>query len=99
MLAKRWINRLRKKCPRTLQVGYRKHMQQPLSEMSHTHRDFFGSIAPPSLTRTPASTDKNCYNYVERGHFTYQCPLALSCLGNPTLTESNRRTLEDELTM
>jgi hypothetical protein len=30
--------------PRVLQVGYRKHKQQPLSEMSHTHRDFFGFV-------------------------------------------------------
>jgi hypothetical protein len=37
--------------PRALQVGYRKHMKQPLSEMSHTHRDFFGSIPPPSLEK------------------------------------------------
>jgi hypothetical protein len=37
--------------PIALQVGYRKHMQQPLSEMSHTHRDFFGFFAPPSLEK------------------------------------------------
>jgi hypothetical protein len=68
MLAKLWINGLRKKCPRTLQVGYRKHMQQPLSEMSHTHRDFFGFITPPSVRRTQASTVKKCYNNEDRVH-------------------------------
>jgi hypothetical protein len=29
-------------------------MQQPLSEMSYNHRDFFGFFAPPSLRRTPS---------------------------------------------
>jgi hypothetical protein len=38
--------------PRGLQVGYMKHMQQPLSEMSHTHGDFFGFVALPSYERT-----------------------------------------------
>jgi hypothetical protein len=28
--------------PRALQVGYRKHSEQPLSGKSQTHRDFFG---------------------------------------------------------
>jgi hypothetical protein len=60
--------------PRVLQVGYRKYMQQPLSEMSHTHRDFFGFVLLPSLRRTPASTDKKHYNYVEKCHITHQCP-------------------------
>jgi hypothetical protein len=57
-----------------------------LSEMSHTHRDFFGFVAPPSYGRTPASTDKKRYNCVERGHLTRQCPLALNRLGNSTPT-------------
>jgi hypothetical protein len=52
--------------PRTLQVGYRKYMQQPLSEMRHTHRDFYGFFAPPSYGWTQASANKKCYNYVER---------------------------------
>jgi hypothetical protein len=33
-----------------------------LSEMSHTHRDFFGFVPPPSYERTETSTDKKCYN-------------------------------------
>jgi hypothetical protein len=74
-------------------------MQQLLSEMGHTHRDFFGFIAPPSYGRTRASTNKKCYNYVERCHLTHQCSLALNYLVNPTLAESNKMTLEDELTM
>jgi hypothetical protein len=85
--------------PRVLQVGYRKHMQQPLSGMSHTHRIFFGFVLPPSYKRTQASTDKKCYNYEERGHLTHQCPLALNCLRNPTLAELSNMILEDESTM
>jgi hypothetical protein len=27
-------------------------MQHPLSEMSHTHRDFFGFVTPPSVRRS-----------------------------------------------
>jgi hypothetical protein len=38
--------------PRALQVEYSKHKQQPLSEMSHTHMDFFGFVTPPSLEMT-----------------------------------------------
>jgi hypothetical protein len=52
--------------PRALQVGYRKHIQQPLSEMSHAHRDFFGFVALSSCERTQASIDKKCSNYVKR---------------------------------
>jgi hypothetical protein len=48
--------------PRTLQVGYREHKQQPLSEMSHAHKDFFGFVPPSSLGRPQASTVKKCYN-------------------------------------
>jgi hypothetical protein len=44
------------------------HKEQPLSEMSHTYRDFFGFVPPPLLGRTQASTDKKCYNYVEDVH-------------------------------
>jgi hypothetical protein len=101
MLATLWVNGLRMKCdtPRALQVGYRKHIQQPLSEMSHTHRDFFGFVAPPSLRRTQASTDKKCYNCVQKGHLTCQCTLALNCLRNPTLDEISKTTLEDESAM
>jgi hypothetical protein len=40
--------------PRALQVRYRKHKQQLLSEMSYTHRDFFGFIALPSYGRIPS---------------------------------------------
>jgi hypothetical protein len=78
----------KKQCdaPRFLQFGYRKHMQQPLSEMSYTHRDFFDFVAPPSLGRTQASTDKKCYNYIERGHLTHQCPLELKHLGKHYLS-------------
>jgi hypothetical protein len=43
--------------PRALQVEYRKHIQQPLSEISHAHRDFFGFVAPPSCKRIQASID------------------------------------------
>jgi hypothetical protein len=93
--------RTKKECdtPRALQVGYKKHMQQPLSEMSHTHMDFFCFVAPPSVRRTQASTDKKCYNYIQKGHLTSQYPLALNCLRNPTLAEISKTTLEDELTM
>jgi hypothetical protein len=41
--------------------------------MSYTHRDFFGFVPPPSLGRTHASTDKKCYDYIERGHHASQC--------------------------
>jgi hypothetical protein len=58
-------------------------MEQPLNEMSHTHRDLFGFSPPPSMGRTQASTNKKCYNYIKRGYFTYQCRLALNCLGSP----------------
>jgi hypothetical protein len=47
---------------RDLQVGYSNHKQQPVSDMSHTHRDFSGFDASPSLRRTPAFTDKKGYN-------------------------------------
>jgi hypothetical protein len=50
--------------------GYMEHKEQHLSEMSHTHRDFFGFVPPPLLGRTQASTDKKCYNYVEDVHLT-----------------------------
>jgi hypothetical protein len=43
-------------------------MQQPLSEMSYNHRDFFGFVTPLSIGSTQASTNKKCYNYVEKGH-------------------------------
>jgi hypothetical protein len=56
--------------PRALQVGYKEHKEQPLSGMSHSHRDFFGFVAPPSLGRTQASIVKKCYNYVEEVHLT-----------------------------
>jgi hypothetical protein len=39
--------------PKAWQVWYSKHKQQPMSETSHTHRDFFGFDALPSLKRTP----------------------------------------------
>jgi hypothetical protein len=48
--------------PGTLQDGNSEHKQQPLSGMSHTHRDFFGFVPPPSSRRILASTDKKCYN-------------------------------------
>jgi hypothetical protein len=75
-------------------------MQQPLSEMIYTHRNFFGFVPPPSLRKKiQASANKKCYNYVEKGPLTHQCPLAMNCHGNPTLAESSRTTLEDESTM
>jgi hypothetical protein len=89
----------RRDTPRALQVGYRKHKEQLLSEMRHTHRDFFGFVPPPSFGSTQASTEKKCYNYVERGHFTHQCPLVPNCLGDSTLAESSQMMLEDELTV
>jgi hypothetical protein len=70
-----------------------------LSEKSHTQRDFFGFITPPSFGRTEASTDKDCYNYIEKGHVTHLCQVVLNCLGNTTLAESSRTMLEDESTM
>jgi hypothetical protein len=72
--------------PRVLQFGYRKHMQQPLSETSYTHRDLFGFVASSSLGRIQASIDKKCYNYIERDHLTHQCPLALKHLGKHYLS-------------
>jgi hypothetical protein len=69
-----------------------------MSEMSHTHRDFFGFVAPPSLRRTPAFTDKKCYNYLERGHLTRQYPLTLNCIRNSTPTESRKTMIEEEPT-
>jgi hypothetical protein len=91
----------KKQCdtPIALQDGYRKHKQQPLSEMSHNHRDFFGFVALPSYGRTQASTDKKCYNYIKKEHLTCQCSSVLNYLGNPTLAESSKTTLEDESTM
>jgi hypothetical protein len=67
MLARldKWTKKQRD-TPRVLQVGYRKHMQQPLSEMCYTHRDFFGFVTPLSIGSPQASTDKEYYNYVER---------------------------------
>jgi hypothetical protein len=44
--------RKQRDAPRAQQVGYSKHQQQPVSETSHTHRDFFGFDASPSLRRT-----------------------------------------------
>jgi hypothetical protein len=81
---------------RVLQVGYRKHMQQPLSVMSYTHRDFFGFVTPLSIGSPQASTEKEYYNCVERGHLTCQCPLAPNYLRNPTLTEISKMTLDEE---
>jgi hypothetical protein len=65
----------KKQCetPRAQQVGYSEHKQQPLTKMSHTHRDFFVSLSPPSFGRTQAPTYKKCYNYIERGHLISQC--------------------------
>jgi hypothetical protein len=74
-------------------------MQQPVSETSHTHRDFFGFVASPSFGRTPAFIDKKCYKYLQKGHLTRQYPLTLNCLRNPTLAEISKTTLEDESTM
>jgi hypothetical protein len=47
------------------------------------------------MRRTQASTDTKFYNCVQKCHFTYQCPLALNCLRNPTLVESSTMMLED----
>jgi hypothetical protein len=44
-----WTMKKQHDTPRALQVGYRKHMQQPMSEMSYTHRDSFGFVPPPSF--------------------------------------------------
>jgi hypothetical protein len=67
--------------------------------MSYNHKDFFGFVTPPSFRRTPAFIDKKCYNYLQGGHLTHQYPLTLNYLGNPTLVESSRVTLEEESTM
>jgi hypothetical protein len=85
--------------PRVLQFGNKKHMQQPLSEMSNTHWNFFGFVPPPSFGSTEAPTNKKCYNYEERGHLTCQWPLALNYLGNSTLAELSKTMLEDMSTM
>jgi hypothetical protein len=47
---------IKKQCdtPRALQVGYKKHKEQSLSEMSHTHRDYFDFVPPLSLKRIPS---------------------------------------------
>jgi hypothetical protein len=82
--------------PRVLQVGYRKHMQQPLSEMCYTHRDFFGFVTLLSIGSPQAYTNKEYYNCIERGHLTCQCSLAPNCLRNPTLAEISKMTLEEE---
>jgi hypothetical protein len=60
--------------PIALQVGYKEHQEQPLSGRSHTRRDLFGFVPPPSLRRTQASTDQKYYNCVEIGHLTHLCP-------------------------
>jgi hypothetical protein len=74
-------------------------MQQPLSEMSYTHRNSFGFVPPHSFGSTQAYTNKKCYNYVEKGHLPHQCPLALNYHRNPTLAESSKMMLEDESAM
>jgi hypothetical protein len=65
--------------------------------MSYIHRNFFDFVPPPSFGIPQASADKEHSNCVERGHLTYQCPLALNCLRNPTLAEISKTTLEDNL--
>jgi hypothetical protein len=44
----------KKKCDThgALQVGYKEHVEQPLSEMSYTHWDSFGFVPLPSFGRT-----------------------------------------------
>jgi hypothetical protein len=84
--------------PRALQVGYRKHIQQPLSEKSHTHQDFFCFVAPPSFGCPQASTDKEYYNYIERDHLTRHSSLVLNRHRSPTLAERSRTTIEEEST-
>jgi len=42
--------------PRAQWVGYSEHKRQPLSEMSHTHRDFFGFVPPSLLGRIQCTT-------------------------------------------
>jgi hypothetical protein len=84
--------------PRALHIGYRKHMRQPLSEMSYTHRDFFGFVPPPSFGSPQASTNKEYYNNVERGHLTHQCSLVLNRHISPILAERSRMTIEEEST-
>jgi hypothetical protein len=65
--------------PRVPQVGNSEHKPQPLSEMSHTHRDFFGCVPPPSYERIEASTDKKCYNEttVQTLHYPKSCMIML----------------------
>jgi hypothetical protein len=84
--------------PRALQVGYWKHMQQPLSAMSYNHREFLHFNALPSFGRTQASTDKKLCNYVERGHLTRQCSLVLNRHRSPTLAKRSRTMIEEGLT-
>jgi hypothetical protein len=97
MLARmnKWTKKQRD-TPRVLQVEYRKHMKQPLSEMSYTHRDFFGFVTLLSVGSPKASSNKEYYNYVKRIHLTCQCPLAPNCLRNSTLAEISKMTLEEE---
>jgi hypothetical protein len=40
--------------PRALQVGYRKHSEQPLSGKSHTRRDFFGFCSTVITQKNPS---------------------------------------------
>jgi hypothetical protein len=38
---------------KALQVGYKEHEEQPLSEMRHTNMDYFGFVPSPLYGRTP----------------------------------------------
>jgi hypothetical protein len=84
--------------PGAMHVGYRKHMRQPLSEMSYTHRNFFGFVPPHSIGSPQAFTDKEYYINVERGHLTRQCSLVLNHHRSTTLAERSRTTIEEEST-
>jgi hypothetical protein len=85
--------------PRALQVRYRK-----TSDNLWVRQAILLGISlvlshhPHLEGPKPLLTWRWC-NYIERGHLTHQCSLVLNHLGNSTLAESSRMTLEDESTM
>jgi hypothetical protein len=46
--------------PGAQQAGYDEHKEQPLSETSYTHKNFFGAVGPPSFGCTQVPTNKKC---------------------------------------
>jgi hypothetical protein len=73
-------------------------MQQTLSEMSHT-QEFIWFCSTTLIEKNPSLHRQKVLQLGRERSPPHQCPLALNCLGNPTLAESSRTTLRDELTM